>query len=245
MSSMNGSGPVDLSGMAPHHEEKPVSVSHALQSLTSRENSLSVVALSVMFFVKDLAFYGMGAFLPLAWRKSSVLEGALPSTELLCTALVGLPGVLVAMILIFSLPRRLAYALAAGVCSIGIYAVHGILDKETLFGVTGVVFYKLFYPTAQMITFVFPAEVFSTQIRVWSMSIIAFCGRMAPLAVPLIIHTSQHLFLFLTMGIFVLAALFFWSLPETKDAELKTLSSETSMVKVPGDGYGSTMAVAG
>ena len=28
-------------------QEKPVSVSHALQSLTSRENSLSVVALSV------------------------------------------------------------------------------------------------------------------------------------------------------------------------------------------------------
>ena len=25
--------------------------------------------------------------------------------------------------------------MAAGVCSIGIYAVHGILDKETLFGV--------------------------------------------------------------------------------------------------------------
>lgn len=80
---------------------------------------------------------------------------------------------------------------------------------------TGVVFYKLFYPTAQMITFVFPAEafgiffclqklgglwfsndyggwidslqVFSTQIRVWSMSIIAFCGRMA----PLVLRTSD------------------------------------------------------
>jgi len=248
MASMNDSGRVDLSAMAPEHEEKPVSVSDALQSLTSRENSLSVQALSVMFFVKDLAFYGMGAFLPLAWRKSSVLEGALPATELLCTALVGVPGVLVAMILIFSLPRRLAYAVAAGICAIGVYAVHGILDQQALFGVTGVVFYKLFYPTAQMITFLFPAEVFSTQIRVWSMSIIAFCGRMAPLAVPWIVHTSQHLFLFLTMGFFVLASLLVWSLPETKDTELKTLSpvATNTRVKASGDGYGSTtMAVAG
>ncbi|CAL1172889.1 unnamed protein product [Cladocopium goreaui] len=232
MASMNDSGRVDLSAMAPEHEEKPVSVSDALQSLTSRENSLSVLALSVMFFVKDLAFYGMGAFLPLAWRKSSVLEGALPATELLCTALVGVPGVLVAMILIFSLPRRLAYAVAAGICAIGVYAVHGILDQQALFGVTGVVFYKLFYPTAQMITFLFPAEVFSTQIRVWSMSIIAFCGRMAPLAVPWIVHTSQHLFLFLTMGFFVLASLLVWSLPETKDTELKTLSPVATNTRV-------------
>ena len=31
--------------------------------------------------------------------------------------------------------RRLAYAVAAGVCAIGVYAVHGILDKQALFGV--------------------------------------------------------------------------------------------------------------
>eukprot|EP00913_Durusdinium_trenchii_P022388 g21032.t1 len=191
-------------------EEKPVSITVALQSLTTREHSLSVLALSVMFFVKDLAFYGMGAFFPIAWRKSTLLTGLKPATELLCTAAVGLPGVVVAMLLIFSLPRRVAYSLSATACAIGAYAVRGIVDKENVLGVvqprflvrcqtmgsdlrTGVVFYKLFYPTAQMITFLFPAEVFSTQIRVWSMSIIAFCGRMAPLAVPVLIHTFQHL----------------------------------------------------
>ena len=35
-------------------QEKPVSVSHALQSLTSRENSLSVVALSVSQLVRGI-----------------------------------------------------------------------------------------------------------------------------------------------------------------------------------------------
>lgn len=32
--------------------------------------------------------------------------------------------------------RRLAYAVAAGICAIGVYAVHGILDQQALFGVT-------------------------------------------------------------------------------------------------------------
>lgn len=87
-----------------------------------------------MFFVKDLAFYGMGAFFPLAWQRTSVLVGFKPATELLFTALLGLPGVLVAMVLIFSLPRRLAYSLSAALCAGGIFAVHGILDKRTLLG---------------------------------------------------------------------------------------------------------------
>lgn len=246
MASMNGKR-VDLSDMAPHQEEKPVSITVALQSLTTREHSLSVLALSVMFFVKDLAFYGMGAFFPIAWRKSTLLTGLKPATELLCTAAVGLPGVVVAMLLIFSLPRRVAYSLSATACAIGAYAVRGIVDKENVLGVTGVVFYKLFYPTAQMITFLFPAEVFSTQIRVWSMSIIAFCGRMAPLAVPVLIHTFQHLFLLLTMGCFALGALLVWSLPETKDQELKTLPSESTHLKAAGSvaSYGAAPAAAG
>ena len=45
--------------------------------------------------------------------------------------------------------RRLAYAVAAGICAIGVYAVHGILDQQALFGVTlgrtclGIFFWKV------------------------------------------------------------------------------------------------------
>ncbi|CAE7205908.1 unnamed protein product [Symbiodinium natans] len=195
-------------------------ISEALASLATRKQSLGVLALSVMFFVKDLAFYGMGNFWPLAWRKTNKLAGTSPATELLATAGLGLPGVAVAMLLIFSLPRRFAFTMSAVLCAFGVYAVHGILDKEMSLGLVGVVFFKLFYPTAQMTTFLLPSEVFTTQIRVWSMSIIAFCGRMAPLAVPLLIHSSTHLFLYLTMGLLLLSALLVWYLPETKDVEL-------------------------
>jgi len=212
---------VSVSELASSSEDSEVlGISEALASLATRKQSWGVLALSVMFFVKDLAFYGMGNFWPLAWRKTQSLAGASPATELLATAALGVPGVAVAMLLIFSLPRRVAFAAAAVLCSFGVYAVHGILDKDMSLGLTGVVFFKLFYPTAQMTTFLLPSEVFTTQIRVWSMSIIAFCGRMAPLAVPLLIHSSTRLFLYLTMGLLLLASVLVWSLPETKDAEL-------------------------
>ena len=47
-------------------------------------------------------------------------------------------------------------------------AVFDVLDFLEFFldSRTGVVFYKLFYPTAQMITFVFPAEAFGKTGRV-------------------------------------------------------------------------------
>ncbi|CAJ1412264.1 unnamed protein product [Effrenium voratum] len=239
MARMNGRSVQGLSDLVPHHgtQEKAITITEALKTLTSREHMLSVLALSVMFFVKDLAFYGMGAFWPLAWRRTSILGEAKAATELLCTAALGLPGVVVAMLLTFSLPRRAAYSMAATICAAGVYAVHGILDKETAIGVTGVVLYKVFYPTAQMTTFLLPSEVFSTQIRVWSMSIISFCGRMAPLVVPFVMHSSQRLFLFLTMSFFLLASLLvFLFLPETKDQELR--SNGVRLEKSKEKGYG-------
>jgi len=218
-------------------------ITEALASLTSRKQSLGVLALSVMFFVKDLAFYGMGNFWPLAWRKTQSLAGARPATELLVTASLGVPGVAVAMLLTFALPRRVAFSASASLCAVGVYAVHGILDKDLSLGLTGVVFFKLFYPTAQMTTFLLPSEVFTTQIRVWSMSIIAFCGRMAPLAVPMLIHSSTRLFLYLTMGLLLLAALLVWSLPETKDQELVDAAETRALAKTggkePSASYGS------
>lgn len=76
------------------------------------------------------------------------------------------------------------------------------------------------------------------------MSIIAFCGRMAPLAVPMLIHTSQHLFLSLAMGCFALGAVLTWTLPETKDQELKTMHGESKLVRAPEKSYGSTEPAA-
>merc|ERR1719446_1350783 len=102
------------------------------------------------------------------------------------------------MIFMFILPRRLAFAASALLCGLGCFAVHGILDDELALGLTGVVTFKLFYPTTQMTTFLLPSEVFSTQVRVWGMSLTAACGRLATLLAPVIINESQLFFLTLT-----------------------------------------------
>ncbi|CAJ1362817.1 unnamed protein product [Effrenium voratum] len=82
MARMNGRSVQGLSDLVPHHgtQEKAITITEALKTLTSREHMLSVLALSVMFFVKDLAFYGMGAFWPLAWRRTSILGEAKAAT---------------------------------------------------------------------------------------------------------------------------------------------------------------------
>jgi len=210
----------------PVDKEDEIGLAKALTMLTRGRQLLFVAVFCVLFFVKDLAFYGMGLFWPLAWRESKGMPGIYPAMELLLTSSLGFPGVAVAMIFMFILPRRLAFAASALLCGLGCFAVHGILDDELALGLTGVVTFKLFYATTQMTTFILPSEVFSTQVRVWGLSIVAFSGRLATLAAPIIINKSRHSFLFLTTSLLISCTALVWVLPETKDRELLNSFSE-------------------
>jgi len=202
-----------------------LSVGEALVKLTTWPYLLYVGVLNLMFFAKDLAFYGMGIFWPLAWQ-SSHLGGMHPATELMLTSALGLPGVAMAMLLMFTLPRRIAFSLAGIACAIGVASVHGIMDAEAPLGVTGVVLFKLFYPTVQMTTFLLPSEVFSTQIRVWSMAIICFFGRFGTLLAPVLVNYNKHAFLCTLSTLMFAAVMAVWCLPETKDLELVNSASK-------------------
>lgn len=220
MAEMNGkSSYMCLDEEVTVEKEDVLSLRQALVRLTSYPQVIFLMTISFLFFVKDMAFYGMGVFWPLAWSQSMEF-GVYPATEMMLTASLGLPGVAVAMALIYLLPRRLAYSLGSFFAAIGVVAIQGILDGQLFTGLAGVIFFKLFYPTQQMATFLFPSEVFSTQVRVWSMSIIGFVGRSATLLAPMMVNSSKHNFLLLNCSLMCAALLAVWSLPETKDLEL-------------------------
>jgi MFS transporter, putative metabolite:H+ symporter len=212
-------------------KEDVLSLRQALVRLTTYPQMIYLMTISFLFFVKDMAFYGMGVFWPLAWSQGMKF-GVYPATEMILTASLGLPGVAVAMALIYLLPRRLAYSLGALLAASGVVAIQGILDGQMYTGLAGVIFFKLFYPTQQMTTFLFPSEVFSTQVRVWSMSIIGFVGRSATLLAPVVVNSSKHNFLLLNSSLMCAALLAVWSLPETKDLELLHSSDTSEQAKV-------------
>jgi len=242
MAEMNGKPECEMMvhGAVAVDKADALTMSQALSKLTSGALLIHVGVLGLMFFVKDLAFYGMGMFWPLAWQESPDVGDLYPATELLLTAALGFPGVVVAMVMTFSLPRRFAFAASALLCAGGIWAVQGLLIEKMNLGLSGAILFKLFYPTAQMTVFLLPSEVFSTQVRVWSMSLTAACGRLATLLAPVIINESQLFFLSLTCTLLVISALLVWVLPETKDVELLN-SSSTSLAKQDAStSYGST-----
>mmetsp|Transcript_44551 Transcript_44551/g.80064 ORF Transcript_44551/g.80064 Transcript_44551/m.80064 type:complete len:505 (+) Transcript_44551:103-1617(+) len=240
MAEMNGKPECEMvHGSVSVDRDDALSMGEALSKLTSGALLLDVGVIGMMFFVKDIAFYGMGLFWPLAWQESPDVGDLNPATELLLTAALGFPGVAVAMVLTFALPRRLAFATSALLCAVGVWAVQGLLLEDIRLGLTGVVLFKLFYPTAQMTVFLLPSEIFSTQVRVWSMSLTAACGRLATLLAPLLINASQLFFLTLTCTLLVVTAILVWLLPETKDQELKNSSSQ-GLAKQDRSSYGST-----
>jgi len=212
-------------------KQEVMSMGQAVKTLTTWPLSLYVAALNLLFFTKDIAFYGMGVFWPLAWQETPSIDGMVPATENLLTASLGLPGVAMALILCNSLPRRIAYAGAALLCSIGVICVNGILNHNAVVGVTGVILFKVFYPTVQMTTFLLPSEVFSTQARVWSMSLIGCFGRLATLLAPILVNSDKSRFLLITSSLLFATVTAVWLLPETKGANLVNSSMEAEMEK--------------
>merc|ERR1719282_2054160 len=118
----------------------------------------------------------MGVFWPLAWKESNFR--IMNSTELTLTAAIGIPGVGIAMVIMYLLPRRIALSSSAIICAVAAFIIKGLLAKHTA-AFIGVVIFKLFFPTLQMVTMLFPSEVFPTQVRVWAWSFVSFFGRIA------------------------------------------------------------------
>mmetsp|Transcript_65072 Transcript_65072/g.121249 ORF Transcript_65072/g.121249 Transcript_65072/m.121249 type:complete len:496 (-) Transcript_65072:190-1677(-) len=251
MADMNGRSDMKLTSAAmlniqgPDHpsHHKAYTCAESLTHLLSPTLGLRVVIMATMFFAKDFAFYGMSVFWPLTWQHLE-MRSMLPATELCATAFLGIPGVLVAMLVVSNFPRQYALSGMAVSCAIACLLLTRLGEKSTPVGLVGAILFKVCFPTWQMITMLLPAEVFPTEVKGVAYSAIAFCGRISTLVAPLVIGESTALFLQLSAGMGLLSSLFVFLLPETKDAKQVAFqedceSTERAAFKSSVDSYSS------
>eukprot|EP00933_Yihiella_yeosuensis_P031327 TRINITY_DN2488_c2_g6_i1.p1 TRINITY_DN2488_c2_g6~~TRINITY_DN2488_c2_g6_i1.p1 ORF type:complete len:490 (-),score=65.52 TRINITY_DN2488_c2_g6_i1:57-1526(-) len=201
-------------------KEHGFTLPEALIRLTNWPQFLYLAVLCFIFFSKDMAFFGMSVFWPLAWRTGMRVGGMYPATELMVTAVLGFPGVGFAMLIMYAQGRRAAFTLATILAALGVIAIHGILEEDAKTGLIGVFLFKFFYPTQQMITAILPSEIFSTRLRAWSYSFVGFFGRLSTLIAPFIVQNSKKSFLAINSALMIGAVFLVWFLPETKDCDL-------------------------
>lgn len=222
-----------------YKDHDPSSTSH----LFRRPNGLYLGVLAMAFFAKDFAFYGMGVFWPLVWKKVEGFEAMSPALELALTACTGIPGVFLALSTMGFLPRRLALAGASALCAGGSVALSH-LDDQLGVGVLGVLLFKLFFPTWQMTTMLLPAEIFPTAVRGLGYSLVAFGGRIACILAPIVVTSSTDRFLKISMFLNIGMMLLVWVLPETKHRELADSSSGGEQEKNPNSLFSSRPGTA-
>mmetsp|Transcript_37701 Transcript_37701/g.87054 ORF Transcript_37701/g.87054 Transcript_37701/m.87054 type:complete len:502 (-) Transcript_37701:43-1548(-) len=169
---------------------------HDVLSLLRPPVSSRLFCLSAMFFAKDFTFYGMGLFWPMTWRHFHTNE-IRPAMELCATALLGAPGVWVAMYLIPRMSTRIALAGMAISCSVACLLLT-YMNSTWILGMVGAVLFKVSFPTWQMTNMLLPAETFPTEVRGVAYSMVAFCGRVATVLAPLVICQSSESFLYIT-----------------------------------------------
>jgi putative MFS transporter len=207
-----------------------ISFSEVLSTMLSPALFSKVLIMCFMMFAKDFAFYGSDVFWPQMWAHVEGLGELNPAQELVATATIGIPGVLLAMYLMNCLPRRagvFSCACACGACSLYLRGLEA--GKTSAF--LGVLCYKILFPTWQMTTMLLPSELFGTQIRGWTFSFAASFGRIATIISPLAVELGTDAFTgmlaFLALG----AAFSVLMLPETKDCELsEDIANENPLV---------------
>mmetsp|Transcript_35652 Transcript_35652/g.81726 ORF Transcript_35652/g.81726 Transcript_35652/m.81726 type:complete len:494 (+) Transcript_35652:167-1648(+) len=223
-----------------HH--KAYTCAESLTSLFSTTLSFRVAIMAIMFFAKDFAFYGMSVFWPITWRHLE-MQSMLPATELCATASLGIPGVLVAMLVVSEFPRQYALSGMALSCGFACLLLTRLEEKASYAGLAGALLFKVCFPTWQMITMLLPTEVFPTEVKGVAYSAIAFCGRVSTIVAPLVIGESTSLFLKLSAGMGLTASLLVFLLPETKDkkqdASQDQVNADKSMLKGHVDSYSS------
>eukprot|EP00440_Ansanella_granifera_P049186 gb/GFBE01053294.1/.p1 GENE.gb/GFBE01053294.1/~~gb/GFBE01053294.1/.p1 ORF type:complete len:508 (+),score=101.15 gb/GFBE01053294.1/:1-1524(+) len=201
----------------------------AVNTLQETPMRLHTLVLAVLFFGKDFTGYGMGVFWPLAWEHVHEMNFS-PATELCATALLGIPGVCIAMLLMHLLPRRVALATAAGACAAAVACLLR-LESGSPLGLVGVALFKLFFPTWQMVMMLLPSEIFPTRIKGVAYSCVAVCGRSATVIAPASVSESRQEFLSVCCAIALLTTFLARSLPETKDAGLAGHSDDHTAAK--------------
>lgn len=227
-----------------------VPFSAALRVMSHWPMFMYTCVLCLLFFGKDFGYYGMNVFWPLAWAQIAE-EGTVrmyAATELLYTAALGIPGVLLAIALTWGMPRRHALALGGFMCAVATHFV-ALLDMGHRRGLIGVLIFKLFFPSWQMVTMLLPSEIFPTEIRAWGYASVALAGRLATIISPFAVEYSHQGFLsaVLVLGA-ASGALTYACLPETRDSELKSLdeaeSTGTGLSNGGGPAYGSLAEVS-
>mmetsp|Transcript_60856 Transcript_60856/g.145054 ORF Transcript_60856/g.145054 Transcript_60856/m.145054 type:complete len:490 (-) Transcript_60856:136-1605(-) len=207
---------LDLGSVTDGHHDGGRGLLDSFRLLFRAPLYVQVLTMMLMFFAKDFAFYGMSVFWPITWRHLDVAE-MLPATELCATAMLGIPGVLVAMIIMSHSPRRVALAALACLCILACLLLTRLGEQPTTSGLAGAMLFKICFPTWQMITMLLPAEVFPTEVKGIAYSTIAFCGRLATIVAPLVIGWSTTLFLQTTASLALMCAGVVFILPETSD----------------------------
>lgn len=222
-----------LEHTSPKHGYVPFSA--AFKVMVQWPTWMQTLVLCVLFFGKDFGYYGMNVFWPIAWARISA-DGVVrmyAATELCFTALLGIPGVVVAIYLTWTVPRRVALGLGGIMCAIAAHFVW-LLDDGDRHGLAGVVMFKLFFPSWQMVTMLLPSEIFPTETRSWGYATVALAGRFATISSPFVVEYSHRAFLLTCSGLGLGSmVLTFACLPETKDCELKSLENEGPLAKLP------------
>jgi len=201
---------------------------------------LHSAVLCLLFFGKDFCLYGMSVFWPLAWAQLEGIQRLSPAAELVLTALLGVPGIGVAMSMMSRMDRRPAIAIGGVACAAAAILIRRLQVGDPI-GLVGVLLFKVFFPTWQMVTMLLPSELFPTQIRSWAYGCVAVFGRIATILAPTIVECGHGGFLLACAVLGFASALAAPFLPETKDITLvdtpqKIVSSEMD--------YGSMKATA-
>merc|ERR1719335_179978 len=85
-----------------------------------------VLMMCFMMFAKDFAFYGTDVFWPQVWANVPGMMHTNPAQHLMATAFFGIPGVLLATVLMNVLPRREGVIGCASICSVCVILLRGL-----------------------------------------------------------------------------------------------------------------------
>jgi putative MFS transporter len=194
------------------------------------------LVISQLCFLNEVVSGGMVSLWPqvLANVDNDFGFRELPAFKLLVTAMVAIPGALVAIFMVSRLPRRVTLAVSATVCGGGALMLLR-LGPSPWMGLTGLVLVQLLSPSWFVVLLVYPAEIFPTQIRARAFSTTYFLGLCGAEMVQFMTSFLDSTWCLVIYSCAAFAsAVLVYLLPETNDSELLNyLSPETIAILTP------------